>query len=33
MKFQQWLRKQQDRQDQIGRLAKALAEVDVKNYP
>ena len=33
MNFQQWLRKQQDRQDQIGRLAKALADVDVKNYP
>jgi hypothetical protein len=33
MKFQQWLRKQQDRQDQIGRLARALADVDIKQYP
>lgn len=33
MKFQQWLDKQKDRQDQIGRLARALADIDVKKYP
>lgn len=33
MKFQQWLDKQRDRDDQIGRLARALADVDVKKYP
>jgi hypothetical protein len=32
MKFQQWLRNQQDRPDQIGRLAQVLADVDVKKH-
>lgn len=33
MKFQQWLDKQKDRQDQIGGLARALDDVDAKKYP
>ena len=33
MKFKQWLDKQKDRQDGIGRLARALADIDGKKYP
>lgn len=33
MKFQEWLNKQKDRQDAIGRLAQALHDVDAKQYP
>ena len=33
MKFQQWLNKQKDRQDQIGGLARALDEIDTQKYP
>jgi hypothetical protein len=33
MKFKQWLDKQRDRQDGIGRLARALADIDTKKYP
>jgi hypothetical protein len=33
MKFQQWLNRQQDREDAIGRLATALADIDAKKYP
>ena len=33
MQFQQWLTNQKEREDQIGRLARDMDEIDAKKYP